>query len=248
VAWAWREPAFVLVHSPLVGPTSWLPVARELERRGRVAVVPSLLGVAEAPEPQWRHVPAAVRVATSHLQQRVVIVGHSGAGLLLPVIADALDVEVAGLVFVDSRLPPPAGRSPLGAPEFMDQLRAMATDGLLPTWSRWFGLDAMRELVPDERLRADLEAEMPRLPLSYFEAAVPLPDEWGARCPCAYLLLSATPYGESAAEARAYRWPVIEIDGVQHLAIATNPIPVTEALLDLERFLSNRPGRAAASE
>ena len=29
-----REPAFVLVHSPLVGPTSWLPVARELERPG----------------------------------------------------------------------------------------------------------------------------------------------------------------------------------------------------------------------
>jgi hypothetical protein len=41
---------------------------------------------------------------------------------------------------------------------------------------------------------------------------------------------------------------VIEIDGVQHLAIATNPIPVTEALLDLERFLSNRPRRAAATE
>lgn len=116
MASASREPAFVLVHSPLVGPTSWLPVARELERRGRVAVIPSLLGVAEAPEPRWRHVPQAVRVATSHLQQRVVLVGHSGAGLLLPVIADALDVEVAAMVFVDSRLPPPGGRSPLVLP------------------------------------------------------------------------------------------------------------------------------------
>jgi pimeloyl-ACP methyl ester carboxylesterase len=249
VASASRERAFVLVHSPLVGPKSWLPVARELERRGRVAVIPSLLGVAEAPEPQWRHVPAAVRLATRRLQQRVVLVGHSGAGLLLPVIADALDVKVAGLVFVDSRLPPPGGRVLLGAPEFMGQLRGMTTDGLLPTWSRWFGLDAMRELVPNERLRADLEAEMPRLPLSYFEAAVPLPDEWGKRCPCAYLLLTATPYGESAAEARAYRWPVIEIDGVQHLAIATNPIPVTEALLDLERSLAINPlGRPQPSD
>ena len=88
---------------------------------------------------------------------------------------------------------------------------------------------------------------MPRLPLSCFEAAVPLPDDWANRCPCAYLLLSATPYGKSAAEAGAYRWPVIGIDGVQHLATATNPIPVTEALLDLERSLSNRPGRAAAT-
>jgi pimeloyl-ACP methyl ester carboxylesterase len=177
-----------------------------------------------------------VRVATSHLQQRVVLVGHSGAGLLLPVTADALDVEVAGLVFVDSRLPPPAGRSPLGAPEFIDQLRAMATDGLLPTWSRWFVLDAMRELVPDERLRADVEAEMPRLPLSYFEASVPLPGEWGAR-PCAYLRFSDERYAESTARAREQGWAVAEMPGAGHLAMASDPIAVTDALLDLERAL-----------
>jgi hypothetical protein len=234
VAAAAREPAFVLVHSPLVGPTSWLPVARELERRGRVAVVPSLLGVAEAPEPQWRHVPEAVRVATSELRRPAILVGHSGAGVLLPVIAEGLDLEVAALVFVDSLLPPRAGPLMLGPPAFMEQLRAMAADGVLPPWSRWFGADAMRELVPDERLRADLEAEMPRLPLSYFEAAVPLPDAWPDRRPCGYLLLSAE-YEQSAAGARAYGWPVIEIHGVRHLAIATDPIPVTAALLELER-------------
>jgi pimeloyl-ACP methyl ester carboxylesterase len=232
-----HESTFVLVHSPLAGPTSWLPVAHELERRGRGAVVPSLRGVAEAAEPQWRHVPDAVRIATSDLQQRIILVGHSGAGLLLPVIADALDNEVTALILVDSFLPPRGGRLQLGPPAFMDQLRAMATDGRLPPWSRWFGPDAMRELVPDERLRADLEAEMPRLPLSYFEATVPLPDDWANRRPCAYLLLSAGVYGQSAAEARAHGWSVIEIDGVQHLAIATNPIPVAEALLDLERSI-----------
>jgi hypothetical protein len=235
---------FVLIHSPLVGPTSWLPVARELKRRGRAAVVPSLRGVAQAPEPQWRHVPDAVRSATRHLDQRLVLVGHSGAGLLLPVIADAVDSEVAALVFVDSFLPPPAGRLLLGPPAFIDQLRALATDGVLAPWSRWFGADAMRELVPNERLRADLEAEMPQLPLSYFQATVPLPDDWGTRHPCAYLLLTASPYGQSATEARAHGWPVTEIHGAQHLAIATDPIPVTDALLDLERSLEqSRSGR-----
>jgi pimeloyl-ACP methyl ester carboxylesterase len=235
-----REPAFVLVHSPLVGPTSWRPVAQELARRGRVAIVPSLLGVSGATEPRWRHVAEAVRVATSHLRQRVVLVGHSGAGPLLPVIADAMAVEVAALVFVDSLLPPPAGRMLLGPAEFMDQLRAMATDGVLAPWSRWFGADAMRELVPDQRLRADLEAEMPRLPLSYFEAAVPLPEDWATRRPCAYLLLSA-PYEQSATEARVRGWRVMEIHGVQHLAIAANPMLITEGLLDLERLVGNRP-------
>ena len=40
---------FVLVHCPLVGLSTWLPVAQELERRGYNTVVPSLLGIAAAP-------------------------------------------------------------------------------------------------------------------------------------------------------------------------------------------------------
>ena len=100
MASASREPAFVLVHSPLVGPTSWLPVARELERRGRVAVIPSLLGVAEAPEPRWRHVPQAVRVATSHLQQRVVLVGHSRGGIAISQAAEARADRIRTLVYL----------------------------------------------------------------------------------------------------------------------------------------------------
>jgi hypothetical protein len=234
-----RVAVFVLVHSPLVGPTSWMPVAQELERRGRSPVVPSLLGVAEAPAPQWRHVLDVVRSATSRLRARIILVGHSGAGLLLPVIADALTVEVAALVFVDSFLPPAAGRMALAPPDLMDRLRAIAADDVLPPWSTWFGTDAMRELVGDERLRAALEREMPRLPLAYFDASVPLPEAWNRR-PCGYLLLSAATYGQSAAEARALGWPIREIAGVQHLAIATDAVPVAEALLALEHALRSR--------
>jgi hypothetical protein len=106
----------------------------------------------------------------------------------------------------------------------MSQLRALASDGMLPRWSSWFGEEAMRELVPDDRLRKALEDQMPRLPLSYFEATVPVPDGWDA-CPCAYLLLTGEPYGDSAAEARGRGWPVAEIPGVQHLAMATEPSP-----------------------
>jgi pimeloyl-ACP methyl ester carboxylesterase len=231
-----REPVFVLIHSPLVGPTTWSPVARALERRGREAVVPSLLGVAEAAPPQWRHVPGAVRAATARTTASVVLIGHSGGGLLLPTIAERVTVEVAALVFVDSFLPPAAGSVPLAPPGLMDRLRALASDGVLPPWSRWFGDDAMRELVADERLRAALEAEMPRLPLSYFDASVPLPDGWGAS-PCGYLLFTADPYGPSAAEAHRRGWPVAEIKGVGHLAMATDPIAVADGLLDIERAL-----------
>jgi pimeloyl-ACP methyl ester carboxylesterase len=227
----------VLVHSPLVGPTTWSPVAPELERRGREAVIPSLLGVANAAAPQWRHAPEAIRAATAGVLNPLVLVGHSGGGLLLPTIADGLTVEVAALIFVDSFLPPRAGSTPLAPPGFIDKLRELATDGMLPRWSSWFGENAWRELVPDERLRATLEAEMPRLPLSYFQASLPPPPSRDQR-PCAYLLLTAEPYGESAADARRRGWPVAEIPGVQHLATATEPIALTDALLDLERALA----------
>jgi hypothetical protein len=64
------------------------------------------------------------------------------------------------------------------------------------------------------------------------------PCRTGGTRPCAYLLLSGEAYGESAADARARGWPVAEIPGVQHLAMATKPIPVTDALLELERGLA----------
>jgi hypothetical protein len=134
---------------------------------------------------------------------------------------------------VDSFLPPAAGSVELAPTAFMDQLRTRATDDVLPPWSRWFGDDAMRELVHDENLRVALEREMPRVPLSYFESAVPLPEDWQRR-PCAYLLLSPDTYGQSAAEAQALGWPVRAVRDAHHLSIATDPIPITEALLELE--------------
>jgi len=106
---------------------------------------------------------------------------------------------------------------------------------VLPPWSSWFGDETMLELVPDERLRASLSRDMPRLPLSYFEASVPVPDAWSAH-PCAYLLFSRD-YTGVAADARSRGWPVDELAGATHLSAATDPGAVTGALLRLEREL-----------
>ena len=131
----------------------------------------------------------AVRAALEPMAGPVLLVGHSGAGPLLPNIADTLSTGPAALIFVDAFLPPTSGEAPLAPPEFLDRLRALSTEGLLPPWSRWFGEATMRELVPDRALREVLEQEMPRLPLAYFEEAVPLPDGWTER-PCAFLRLT----------------------------------------------------------
>lgn len=86
---------WMLIHSPLVGPTTWRPVAHELEHRRRQAIVPSLIGVANAPAPQWRHCIEVVRAAAEGFS-RLLLVSHSGAGTLLPPIADAVSAVLAG--------------------------------------------------------------------------------------------------------------------------------------------------------
>jgi pimeloyl-ACP methyl ester carboxylesterase len=165
------------------------------------------------------------------LSDPIILVGHSGGGLLLPVIASAVAAPVSALIFVDSGLPARTGETPLAPPPLLDDLRALAVDGMLPPWSTWWGEEAMRDLVPDEALRASLEREMPSLPLAFFEQSIPSPPGWD-RIQCAYLLLSDA-YREAAAEARERGWRVEEITGAQHLHIAVDPEAVGDALIKL---------------
>jgi pimeloyl-ACP methyl ester carboxylesterase len=222
---------FVLVHSPLVGPSTWSPVARELERRHGHALVPALLGPGGVPPGHWRDCVEAARDAVRTLSEPVVLVGHSGGGLLLPVIADAVAAPVSGLIFVDSRVPASTGGTPLVRSSFVDRLRTLAVGGVVPPWSTWWGEDTMRDLVPDEALRTQLAREIPSLPLAYFAERIPSPVGWD-RMPCSYLLLSDA-YRDAAAEARGRGWPVEEILGARHLHIAVAPEAVTDALIRL---------------
>lgn len=104
-----KAPVFVLVHSPSAGPLTWQPTAERLRALGHEAVVPDLLGVADAAPPFW----AAVAI----------------------------------------------------------------------------------------------EAELPRLPLTYFEQPVPVPDGWSAEVGCGYLVFGP-PYDREADEARSRGWLV----------------------------------------
>jgi pimeloyl-ACP methyl ester carboxylesterase len=172
-----------------------------------------------------------VRAATSGVPDPIVLVGHSGGGLLLPAIADATVPEVARLIFVDSGVPATRGETPLATPEFLEHLRSLAIEGVLPPWSSWWGEEAMTELVPDEATRAALVSELPSLPLSYFEQSSPSPAGWD-RVECAYLLFSDA-YREQADEAGRRGWRVEEISGAQHLHTVVDPVAVTDALLRL---------------
>lgn len=231
---------FVLLHSPFLGPSAWEWVARRLEARGRVAVVPSLVTDADELDLSWGRVGKAVDAASASRAAAVVLVAHSGAGALVPAIGESLSGEVAAMTFVDAFLPPARGTARLVPAEFVARLGALAINDVLPPWSTWFGAATMRDLVPDTARRARVEHDMPRLRLSSLQTELPVPEGWDRR-PCAYLLLSAQPYAPSAADARARGWPVAEIEGGKHLDTVRRPAAVATALLRLERAMLAGP-------
>jgi pimeloyl-ACP methyl ester carboxylesterase len=227
---------FVLVHSPLVGPLTWDALAASLRAGGHRVSVPDLRSSLTDGPPYWsRQVAAIVDNAD---KDRVILVGHSGAGPLLPAIGKALE-RVAGYVFIDAGLPFP-GRSWLeqAPPELAEQLRAMARDGWLPPWSEWWGAAGLAELLPDADVREHFSAGCPRLPMAMFEEAQPLVSGW-PDAPCAYLRLSEAYQGQ-AERGKAHGWPTIDLSS-HHLAVLTDPDLVLEALLDLVRRIQQGP-------
>ncbi len=233
--------AAVLVHSPLVGPLTWRAVAADLEGAGVATVVPSLSG-ATSHEAMKAAVLADVRRATL-ADGPIVLVGHSGAGALLPAVAEILAdtvTPVEALVFVDARLPRP-GRSWFAdaSAERAEHLRELAGEGdALPPWHDWFGPDALARLLPDAGLRQRFTDEVPRLPLAYFNEPAPTA-QW--RGPIAYLLLSEA-YRDEAERLRYAGVPVI-IEITDHLAMLSRPATVARALMDLFDRLSQRGAR-----
>src|SRR5882757_1843704 len=103
------------MHSLLLGPLSWAPVAAKLAASGAVTIVPSLVDVTNADDPPfWPRVTDSVNDSVGQLPHGhpILVVAHSNAGLFVPVIAHAARRPVAGCLFVDATLPARAGPSP----------------------------------------------------------------------------------------------------------------------------------------
>lgn len=213
----------VLVHSPLLGASSWKPTARALRQLGWLAHVPT----PSATDPSWRDWAAELAREVPSLREPV-LVGHSAAGLLLPSLARPLDASA--LIFADARIPPAGGMITPAEPEFLQFLRGLvADDGRMPPWSRWWGDDVAEELLPDGKVRAQFEADLPRLPLSWFEdnADVPI---W-ENVPAGYLQLSKL-YDAELHEALRRGWPVRHLDGT-HVHPVIDPEATAEAIAAL---------------
>jgi hypothetical protein len=233
--------AFLLVHSPIVGPDTWALVAGELMGRGHQALVPEL--PADAEGEYWRaHVDAIAGAAVSSFPAgtAVTVVAHSGAGQLLGQLAAALPqrgITVEAYVLADAGLPT-RGASRMEqlrteSPEFADELGAVfAAGGRFPQWSD----EQLAGLVGDPQRRRRLREGLRPLPLEYWTEPIPDNSQW-PDAPCGVLLFSAG-YEPTAAAARAAGWPVRDLRADNHFLALADPGRVAGELLALRDALA----------
>jgi hypothetical protein len=207
------DAAIGLLASPLLGPASWEPVALALRARGFEVTVVAHVG----PPPGSARSVVDAFVAGLGADQDWVLIPHSNAGLLAPAVARAR--RVRGIVYVDARLPEP-GLRPMKSPPSLAFLAAKAdSSGVLPPWSEWWDGD-VSHLFPTPAVRRACEAQMRRLPLSYYEDHV---DGTGCdRTPSAYLAFGDG-YADERERAAAAGWPSVTVEDAHHLHMLVDP-------------------------
>lgn len=229
----------VLVHSPLTGPEAWGRLPEVLRARGHEVAVVAVHDDDRPPYASRFVARAALQLRTSAGSRPTVLVGHSGAGKLLPLVGAArraARAPVAGYVFLDAGLPAarPASRADLLRSEGMDDadefVAGLAAGGTFPNWTD----DDLRELVPDDELRAALVGSLRPRGHDFFAEPLPVAPDW-PDAPCGLLRLSPA-YDASARQARQRGWPVL--DGPDdrpggHFAALVDPTSVADDLEDL---------------
>lgn len=222
--------SLALVHSPLTGGSFWHAVHDALWANGRRASLARLPAAEHIHPPYWLTHAAGV-AANLPGTEPVVLVGHSGAGPILPAIgrlarnrSGAAD-SIAGYLFVDCDLPRDGCcRFDLfDDPSAADALRTRCRGGWLPRWRD----DELRGVLPDAGLRAAFLAELPRTPRALYEELISVPDDW-PEAPCGYLALSPG-YPGAVARATKLGWPLRRLE-THHFSPLTHADLVAGAL------------------
>jgi hypothetical protein len=227
-----ERPILVLIHSPLVGPFTWVLVADQLREKGFQGIVPSLVSTPGSQEPYWKRHVSAVVIALEPVpaRQPILLIAHSGAGPLLPAIRQPLSQPIAGYLFVDAGWPAD-GKSRLD--QFEDEeaaahFRQSARDGFLPVWSE----EDLKAVIPNDTIRHGFTSELRPLPIRVYEETLPVFPGW-PDAPCAYLRFGHNPaYDRSVARAQQSGCRVMQLDG-EHFHMLVDPVAVTEAILTL---------------
>jgi hypothetical protein len=183
--------------------------------------------------PFWEQHASAVARQLEHVprDRPLVLVGHSGAGPLLPAIRQAIAHPMAMYIFVDAGIPID-GKNRLELmvtedPEFAEYLPQHLTSGeRFPTWSD----QDLSEIIPDARLRHGMLEELRPRPLAFFEEPIPGFAGWPDAA-CGYVQFSPA-YQVPGEQARRLGWVYREFRA-GHFHMLVEPLAVADTLIDI---------------
>lgn len=203
---------YVPIHSPLVGTLTWKLVAEQMRQRGFDVIVPILNDSPDSNEPYWKQHAESFSQTLAEIPEDtpLVLIAHSGAGPLLPVLRQSIPNPVHAYIFVDAGIPHNATRLEMMKSEdsnWAEEFQAfLEGGGRFPTWSS----EDLAEILPDENLREQLVAELRPRALDFFTEPIPVFEGW-PDATCAYILFSP-PYKRAEVEARQMGWRTYELE------------------------------------
>ena len=224
---------FLLIHSPLVSALTWEPTAEHLDALGCKVCVPSISNPIATDTSYFEiHRQQVLEQVSGNPREPYLVVGHSGAGALLPLLLQSLG-DKARIVFVDADLPL-KGRSrfDLFRDGLADNWRGQAEEGNLPVlWAE----EELTALITDENLRRRFAGELRPTPIRVYEESIPLnrPD-YGTQT--GYVLLSNS-YSEAYSEAERLGWVLAKRDST-HFHMLNEPQDMAEILCEITEHLT----------
>jgi pimeloyl-ACP methyl ester carboxylesterase len=233
---------FILVHGAWQSAGTWDRLTPLLQKHGHKVITPILTGLGTdqdrlSPHITLRQHREDVSLELSKLTEKVILVGHSYAGMIISGVVETNSTRVERLVFLDAfipedgqcvldLLPPEIGAHfRKVAQEQGDGWRLPGGEGQLDLWGLKPGdaRDFVRERLCDFSLRC-------------FEEPLPLPANRKASIPTTYVTCVAEGYparpffAPFAAKARISGWEVAEID-TGHDCQVERPAEVADILL-----------------
>jgi hypothetical protein len=225
-----------LIHSPLTSAAVWGGAPDALRAQGLRVAVPEVLDDDEPPFASHFVARVAQQLQLDSPGEHLVLVGHGGAGPLLPQIAfarNASGTPVAGYVFVDATLPRTmkiatrldliGADDPVAAAELGQRLNA---GHRYPEWTD----SELAAAIADPSDRAVLLAGLRPRSLDFFSEPLPVPEDW-PDAPCGYLQLSDG-YAGTARTAVLRGWAVCRKDA-HHFWALTDPEGFAAELLSV---------------
>jgi len=233
---------WLLIPSPMLGPSSWRPTGDVLADLGQhVAIASTKMTTRDDIDHVTPWVDQIIDFGLPEAGAPVVVVGHSAACPRLPLVVDRLldkGEDVDAMICVDGRFPD--GRAfTVAEPRYAALLDGLLRpDDYLPPWPRWWG-SLVSGLVVDEMARRLVFDEAAPVPRTWFDQGCPVPD-----LPSSVrrgFLAFGSAYELARDRAKAQGWFTLTLTG-DHLHQVVAPEPVAGSLLAMVACMMGEAG------